>query len=423
MNKVRKRYEINNYPLSPIPQEARSKWMGLSIIWAGFILTVSNFLTGTLISEGLTLSSSFGAIVLGNSLLFLVAMVMGFIAQETGLSATYLSRYAFGIRGSKIISLLFSLSFICWSAIGIGLAAKSLGHYTGWNVVFLSLVMTVLFGLTAVYGFPGMVRISSISVPIVVLISYFGIRQILAVGEIELSTLMLLKPTETMQYGRAVSIVVGSWIVGAVAAPDILRFALRKRDVLITMLLTFVLLNSLQTGIGAIMGLVVGSPDLPDILFHLGFGLFGSLLLIFLSWTTADNNLYASGLGIANFLDRGERIKTTTVSIVLAGVLAVGGMYNYLGQFLALVSLVFAPIGGVIIVDFYLHRAGLIQHALYYQGIRWRGIISVLAGILIGLYIESPMPFATAFLTAGLIYLLICVAKIYLSKSQKEISE
>lgn len=423
MNRVKKRYEINNYPLSPIPLEVRNKWTTLSIIWAGFILTVSNFLTGTLVTEGLTLSRGFGAIILGNSLLFLVATVMGFIAQETGLSATYLTRFAFGIRGSKIISLLFSLSFICWSAIGIGLASKSLEHFTGWNAVFLSLVMTLLFGLTAAIGFPGMIRISSISVPVIVFISYFGIHHILTIGGIKLSALMLIRPIESMKFGQAVSIVVGSWIVGAVAAPDILRFALRKRDVLITMFITFVVLNSLQMGVGSVMGLVVASPDLPDILFHLGFGIAGSLLLIFLSWTTADNNLYASGLGIANFLDRGERIKTTVFSILLAGVLAIAGIYNYLGQFLSLVSLVFAPIGGVIITDFYLHRAGLIQHALYYQGIRWRGIVSAMLGILIGLYIKCEMPFALAFVTAALTYLIICLVKIWRKKTRDGISQ
>lgn len=348
-----------------------------------------------------------------------VALVMGFIAQETGLSATYLSRYAFGIRGSKIVSFLFSLSFIGWGGVGIGLAAKSLNHFTGWNETFLSLVLMIIFGISAIYGFKGMVRISSISVPVVILISCFGIYEIFVTRGITFSTLLLIEPVESMNFGRAVSIVVGSWVVGAVAAPDILRFALRKRDVLITMLLAFMLINTLQTSVGAVMGVAVGSPDLPDILYHLGFGLFGAMLLIFLSWTTADNNFYAAGLGIANFLEQRDRIKPTTFSILLAGILAMAGLYNYLEHFLSLTSLVFAPIGGVIITDFYLHRAGLIQHALYYQGIRWRGIISVVVGIFLGVQISFSMPFAVAFLASAICYLAIIVICVIRDKARK----
>jgi cytosine permease len=423
MQRVKKRYEIENYPLSPIPEKARSKWFRLTIVWAGFVLAVSNFMTGSLISEGLSLSSSFMAIFHGNMLLLVVAIIMGFIAQETGLSTAYLSRYAFGIGGSKFVSVLFSLSFIGWSGIGIGLAAKSLSHFTGWGEVFLSIVLTMIFGITAIYGFRGMVKISSISVPVIVLLSCFGIYEILATRGLSFSMLMLIEPAEPIGLGQAVSIVVGSWIVGAVAAPDILRFALRKRDVLITLLLAFLVFNSLQMCVGAVMGVVVGSSDLPEILYHLGFGLYGVLLLLFLSWTTSDNNFYAAGLGISNFLDHRDRIKPTIFSIVAAGVLAIMGVYNYLGYFLSLVSLVFAPIGGVIIVDFFLYRVGLIDHALYYQGVRWKGIIAVALGIFLGVWIEFAMPFATAFGAAAIAYLLICLATMKRNKNPKDINE
>lgn len=423
MQRVKKRYEIDNYPLTPIPEKARSKWFRLSIVWVGFILAVSNFMTGSLISEGLSLSRSFMAIFHGNALLLVVALVMGFIAQDTGLSTAYISRYAFGIRGSKIVSVLFSLSFIGWSGIGIGLAAKSLSHYTGWNDVFLSLVLTIIFGITAIYGFKGMVKISSISVPVIVLISCFGIYEVMATRQLDFSMLLLIEPVVPMQFGQAVSIVVGSWIVGAVATPDILRFALRKRDVLITMLLTFLGFSSIQMCVGAVMGMATGSSDLPDILYNLGFGLYGMLLLIFLSWSTADNNFYAAGLGITNFLDKRDRIKPTMFSIVAAGVLAMLGLYNYLGNFLSLVSLVFAPIGGVIIVDFYLYRVGLINHALYYQGVRWHGIIAVMLGIFFGVCIDFSMPFAMAFGAAALAYLVLSLATAKRNKYPEDMNE
>jgi cytosine permease len=171
------------------------------------------------------------------------------------------------------------------------------------------------------------------------------------------------------------------------------------------MMLTFLVFNSSQMFVGAVMGMATGSSDLSNILYNLGFGFIGVLLLIFLSWSTADNNFYAAGLSIANFLNHRDRIKPTMFSIAVAGILAMLGLYNYLGHFLSLVSLVFAPIGGVIIVDFYMYRIGLIHHALYYQGVRWKGIIAVVLGIYLGVSINFPVPFAVAFGVAALAYL------------------
>lgn len=404
---VKKRYEIENFPISPIPAQARSNWVDLTIVWAGFVLAISNFLTGSLVSGGLGLMQATNAIMHGNVVLFVIAAGMGFIAQETGHSLTYTARYAFGVGGSKLLSALFSLTFIGWAAIGIGLAAASLSHFIHWNETFLVLMMTMLFAVSALYGFRGLVRVSAISIPVILLGSAFGINRILALEHISLSMLAIIRPAEPMPFGSAVSIVVGSWILGAVASPDVLRYARRRRDVVISMFLTFVVLASLQMWLGAVMGLTVGASDLPEILYELGFGVVGVLLLVFLSWSTSDNNFYAAGLGISNFLDRGSRILPTAFSVGLAGVLALAGLYRYLGDFLQVLSVVFAPIGGVCVVDYALYRLDFIQHDIFFQGVRWKGVTSLALGITAGALTSFSMPFLVSFGVAGLCYALV----------------
>jgi len=398
---------MENYPLSSIPSAARSKWLSLTMVWAGFVLAISNYLTGSLVAGGLNLSRSFMAIVHGNVLLFVGALFMGLIAQDTGLSTAFSSRYAFGVRGSKFVSGLISLSFIGWGAIGIGLAAESLSHAISLSDGWLVLVMTILFGLTAIRGFKGMLQISSVAIPLILFISFFGLYQVLQDRNIHMSMLLLIEPSEARGFGATVSIVVGSWIAGAISSPDILRYALRKRDVFISLLLALVIINSIQMGIGAVMGTAVGSSDLPHILGHLGFGAFGILLLVFMAWTTADNNFYAAGLGLTNFMNNRNRMLATVVSVMLAGVLALLGFYHYLGEFLSSISLIFAPVGGIIIADFYLNKVGQINHDLFYQGVRWKAMISLMLGIALGIWIPFPMPFFISFVGAALLYTII----------------
>lgn len=89
----------------------------------------------------------------------------------------------------------------------------------------------------------------------------------------------------------------------------------------------------------------------------LGLGFFGAVVLIIGQWTTNDNNLYTSVLGLMNTLDgvvKISRMKLTFIVGIISTMIAGLGVYKYFVNFLSLLGVFIAPITGILIADFYL---------------------------------------------------------------------
>ncbi len=403
--------QIHDFPLEQVPNANRHGWLRLTIVWAGFVLCMTNFLTGSTVSYGLNLNQSLLALLIGNGILTGIAITQGMLAHKTGYSFSYLTRFTFGTLGAKVVSLFIALSFIGWSAVGIGLAAETVGPVVHLNPRLIALAFTAIFSLSALFGLYGMSRVSALGIPIILFISIFGLFQILRSKGFELVYLFEIPPYRTSSFGKAVSVTVGSWIVGAIAAPDILRYARRRRDVIISMLIAFLFINTLQQAIGSAMGLVTGTWNLPIILSKLGFGTFGIILLVFISWTTADNNMYAAGLGLSTFLDDRKRMMPTVICIIAGGILSVIGFYSYFSAYLYILSVIFTPVGSIMIVDYLLSSK---QRSYTEEGmlkVSWRAYASLAIGVTVGFLVNPEYGFAVSMLTGGAIYLLLVMVQ------------
>ncbi len=395
--------DINGFPLEPVPEPVRSRWPELTLVWAGFVLCTTNFLTGSSVSYGLDLTRSLLALLVGNTILALIAISQGLLAQKTGYSVSYLTRFCFGKTGAKLISFLLAVSFIGWAGVGIGLTAETIRLMIDLPFPLISIVCTVLFALTALWGFKGMAKVSAVGIPIVLFITFFGLYQILISKGITISQLFATPPYDEISFGQGVSITIGSWIVGAIAAPDILRYSRKKSDVFISMIAAFMILGTLQMGAGAAMGLVARTWDLPLILQSLGFGVLGLILLLFISWSTADNNFYAAGLGLSTFMGKKARFWPTLICVILGGLMATLGIYSYFAQYLVLLSIVIPPIGGIMIVDTWIFQGKVFREEVH-EGISWKAFAAMTLGILLAFYIPVSVPFLISMLLSAVIY-------------------
>lgn len=89
----------------------------------------------------------------------------------------------------------------------------------------------------------------------------------------------------------------------------------------------------------------------------LGLGFFGAVVLVIGQWTTNDNNLYTSVLGLMNTLDgvvKIPRMKLTFIIGIISTMIAALGVYKYFVNFLSLLGVFIVPITGILIADFYL---------------------------------------------------------------------
>jgi cytosine permease len=174
--------------------------------------------------------------------------------------------------------------------------------------------------------------------------------------------IMALQGTgEPISLGLGISMVISSFIVGAVVAPDVSRYAKSPKDTIGASILAFAIVVPIIILIGAVMAQVAGTWDLVDIMLKLGWGLIALLVLLLAQWTSNDNNLYCSALGFAVIFRNLKKWHLTVLSGILGIILALWGIYDRFIPWLLTLGVLIPPMGGVMAVDYY------IFNSQYYQ--------------------------------------------------------
>jgi cytosine permease len=202
---------------------------------------------------------------------------------------------------------------------------------------------------------------------------------------------------------------VGSFISGATLTPDFVRFAKTRRDGVSATAIGFTFGNSLMFFFGAIGAMAVGVADTAEVLAAQGLLGGGIALLALNIWTTNDNALYASGLGLANIT--GWKRKTVTIVAGLVGTIFADFLYNNFVGWLTFLSVSLPPIGGIIIADFFIRRGRIIAAGEKPEFLRVASLAAWAAAIAVSKFSPAEGFFCVAplnsIITAGIVYLLL----------------
>ncbi|EFL91135.1 putative permease, partial [Candidatus Regiella insecticola LSR1] len=138
-------------------------------------------------------------------------------------------------------------------------------------------------------------------------------------------------------------------------------------------------------------------------------------------------NLYSSSLALANSIEcvAGKRLNHVGLifGLGIAGtILSIAGILDNFLNFLILMGVVFPPVAGVILVDYYILRTSrklldttrdkeILPTKKLTPSIGWPAIISWVAGSVVGLVIEWGIPSLNALLVASVIYWTMCTVR------------
>ena len=95
----------------------------------------------------------------------------------------------------------------------------------------------------------------------------------------------------------AISMAIGSFISGGTCTPDFARYSKSIKTGVSTTVLAFFIGNSIMIAFGAIGAMVW---NISEVLIKQGLLVAGVIVLGLNIWTTNDNALYTSGLGLSN---------------------------------------------------------------------------------------------------------------------------
>ncbi|HHP7243140.1 MAG TPA: cytosine permease, partial [Elainellaceae cyanobacterium] len=172
-------------------------------------------------------------------------------------------------------------------------------------------------------------------------------------------------------------ILLGTFVSGGTQATNWSRFAKSGKIGFIATLIAFFLGNGFLIFSGAFAAKVYGEPDIVKVMAQQGLLFWGLILFVLNMWTTQDNTIYAFSIAASNMFRTNKRTLFVLGGATFALVLAWGGIYEMLVNYLILLGTFIPPIGGVIMADYWVHQRGEFPEVTDPQpAFNWAGIIA-----------------------------------------------
>ena len=375
-----------------ISTSQKKPWYLLLGVWLGFIIVVGTMAAGGSLSTMVNFKDLFILTLLANLILGGVAGIFGYIGAKSGRSFASFVNLIFPGTSSKVVSFYVPLILVFWFSVLSSILGQYLVGFFGFSDVWImpiSIVLCFVLSITSYFGITALGYLSIVAVPFIM-------------GLIGYSVMNFVLPTFTMtsQLGNftmvntVLGIIVSTWIMGAtINILDITRYA---KTPMIGGLIAFfgiVLGNSFNILIGAWAALVGGTSDPAQLLIGLGLPFFGFLLVILNIWTTNDNNMYSSSVGMANVLSISRKKSVLFLSFfaVLFVVFGVSGINNIMQAILVMGST--APALGAVVLSGYL----LMNK---FENFKFNSLFGWVAWILasvVGIYFEGLIGIVVAF--------------------------
>lgn len=381
----------HNFSQEAVPSSAKRGIISLTFIMLSLTFFSASMWAGGTLGTGLSFTHFFFALFVGNLLLGIYSATLGYIGAKTGFSTHLLARFSFGRKGSWLPSFLLAGTQIGWFGVGLAMFAFPVSKATGINEYLLIGIFGFLMTITVAFeGIKALLYLSMIAVPAIGILGCYSVW--IAINDAGgIIALMKITPSQPLPFTTALTIVVGSFISAGTLTADFVRFGKRARNVFIITIVSFLFGNSLMFIFGAAGAASIGQADISDVMIAQGLLIPAIVVLGLNIWTTNDNALYASGLGMSNIT--GLSSKTMAMFNGLIGTLCAVWLYNNFVEWLTFLSTAIPPIGGVIIADYLINKK---RYQALANGsrrkINWVAIVAVASGIICAKCLPGVVP-------------------------------
>jgi NCS1 family nucleobase:cation symporter-1 len=363
--------------------------------------------------------------------IFLIILVCLPVATKYGVDSIVSSRPQLGVRGSSLAMIAQFVSVVGWNClllIFLGHAAAEILIANGVFDESIRSELEVIFGLLGVAavwvllrgGPQHMRRVGPyVAIAIVALSVLILILLLVNVGPGKIFDAKPVASSGSRQWDMATGfeILIAVTLAWWPYVGGMMRLAPSSRSALWPSVTGLALAVVLVSTIGLWSGLAIpdSGGDPTTYLVELGGLTTGTIALVFIVLANIDTamvGVYVSAIGLKQLPFVQKRVSwNMTVGLTLAPVAVVvlffsGWAFEHIGTFLAFVGLVFAPVIGVQLVDYYLlRRQRLNVRALYqteagspyyyWHGFNAVGIVSIGIGFATYLYLLDPVNFTS----------------------------
>ena len=388
-----------DFSFEAVPLNQRRGFWRVGFVMLGFTFFSASMSVGANLGNGVDLTGFIWAAMIGGIILGAYTGALGYIGAKTGEGLDLLAQRAFGTRGSYLPSALIAFTQMGWFGVGVAMFARPTGDLLGvgpWPIV---LVAGGLMTASAYYGIQAIEIVSFVSVPLIaVLGTYSMVTATRDGGGLE----AIFSQSTGMTLTVAIGLVVGSFVSGGTATPNFTRFAKTPAVAVITTVVAFFLGNTLMFSFGAVGGAFSGQDDIFYVMIAQGLMIPALIVLGANIWTTNNNALYTTGLGLANITKIRKR-PLVLASGVLGTLTALWLYDNFIG-WLSFLNVALPPIGAILVIDYVWRRAAYRRPTDPDRTIVWGSVVGVVAGGLAGALVDWGIASINAMVVAVVCY-------------------
>ena len=410
MSKQNQKIDVD-YTNKRVDAAGRKSTLSMFMVMLGFTFFSASMWAGQNLAAGLDLKGFIWALLLGGLILGAYTGTLGWIGAESGLTLDMLARRSFGEKGSYLPSAMISFTQIGWFGVGLAMFAIPVAKeimgldvtpdHMPWQGYLLVLIAGILMTASAYYGIKSLTIISYIAVPAVAILG--TVAMILAVQRGDATLVeQFAKGTKDLGIIAGAGLVIGSFVSGGTATPNFARFAKTPKIGLIVTVIAFFIGNSLMFFFGAVSSIYVGGNDIFEVMLNLNLFYIAILVLGLNIWTTNDNALYTSGLGLSNIF--GLSKKSMVLLGGLIGTLAAVWLYwNFCG-WLNILNCTLPPVGIILICSYFSHRKEYQDDDTPKFQVNWAAVIGVILGAVVANLVKWGIPSINGMVVAALCY-------------------
>ena len=366
-----------DYSMEAVPVTARKGFRSMFFVMLGFTFFSASMSVGAKLGNGLDLSGFIWACIIGGLILSAYCGILAYIGSDTGLNMDLLCRHAFGTRGSYLSSFVLGFTQIGWFGVGVAMFSIPTAQMLGINEWVLTIAAGLLMTATAATGMKALEIVSTISVPLIVVLGVYSMVTAAADGGGLVAVFSQSAGRITLFTG--IGYVIGSFISGGTATPNFIRFAKNNKVAVWTTVIAFFLGNTLMFCFGAVGGAFTGADDIFYVMIAQGLAIPAIIVLGANIWTTNNNALYTGGLALSNIFNVRMKI-TTWIAGIVGTALAIWLYWNFTG-WLSILNCALPPVGTIVILD-YFRRKSTYKENECMQTVRWFNVAGIVIGAL-----------------------------------------
>ncbi|MBQ6286141.1 MAG: cytosine permease [Bacteroidales bacterium] len=410
MSKQNQKIDVD-YTNSRVDASGRKSTLSMFMVMLGFTFFSASMWAGQNLAAGLDFSGFIWALLLGGLILGAYTGTLGWIGAESGLTLDMLARRSFGEKGSYLPSAMISFTQIGWFGVGLAMFAIPVAKEImglevtpdsmPWQGYMLVLIAGVLMTASAYFGIKSLTIISYIAVPAVAILGTVAMIMAIQRGDATLVE-QFAKGAKDMSVIAGAGLVIGSFVSGGTATPNFARFAKTPKIGLIVTVVAFFIGNSLMFFFGAVSSIYVGGNDIFEVMLNLNLFYIAILVLGLNIWTTNDNALYTSGLGLSNIF--GLSKKTMVLIGGVIGTIAAVWLYWNFCNWLNILNCTLPPVGIILICSYFAHRKEYQEDNVPKRQVNWAAVIGVILGAVVANLVKWGIPSINGMAVAAICY-------------------